>query len=64
VEGAQGPRGVYALRCTASGKCWVGLASDLEAVEKRLLFNVKIASTAHRMLQSAARTHLRRGQSL
>src|SRR5919199_3169221 len=49
--------GVYALRCTASGECWVGRASDLEAVEKRLLFSVKMATTPHRTLQAAARAH-------
>lgn len=51
------PAGVYALRCTASGECWVGRASDLDAVEKRLLFSVRMASTPHRTLQAAARTH-------
>lgn len=51
------PAGVYALRCSASGECWVGRASDLDAVEKRLLFSVRMASTPHRTLQAAARTH-------
>jgi hypothetical protein len=51
------PAGVYALRCTASGECWVGRASDLEAIEKRLRFSVRMASTPHRALLAAARTH-------
>lgn len=51
------PAGIYALRCTASGECWVGRASDLEAMEKRLLFSVRMASTPHRTLLAAARTH-------
>jgi len=51
------PAGVYALRCTASGECWVGKANDLDAIEKRLMFAVKLASTPHRTLLAAARAH-------
>ncbi|MBV9929319.1 MAG: GIY-YIG nuclease family protein [Alphaproteobacteria bacterium] len=51
------PAGVYALRCTASGQCWVGRATDLDAIEKRLMFSVRMASTPHRTLLAAARAH-------
>ena len=51
------PAGVYALRCGASGQCWVGKASDLESIEKRLMFSVRMASTPHRSLLEAARAH-------
>lgn len=50
------PAGVYVLRC-ASGQCWVGKAGDLDAVERRLMFSVRMASTPHRTLLAAARAH-------
>jgi hypothetical protein len=53
----EAPAGVYAFRCTASGECWVGRATDLDAIEKRLMFSVRMASTPHRTLLAAARTH-------
>lgn len=49
--------GVYALRCGVSAECWVGRATDLEAVEKRLLFTLRMGSTPHRSLLAAARAH-------
>ena len=49
--------GVYALRCAASGECWVGRAPDLDAVEQRLLFALRMASTPHRSLLAAVRAH-------
>ena len=57
MEGAQGALGVYALRCAPTGQVWVGRASDLESVEKRLRFAVKMASTPRRSLLAAAREH-------
>ncbi|HEY0314044.1 MAG TPA: GIY-YIG nuclease family protein [Allosphingosinicella sp.] len=51
------PAGIYALRCTPTGECWVGRSSDLEAIEKRLQFAIKMASTPHRTLLAAARAH-------
>jgi len=51
------PAGIYALRCSASGECWVGRAGDLDAVEKRLLFSLRLATSPHRSLQDAARAH-------
>jgi len=51
------PAGVYALRCKPSGQVWVGRATDLEAVERRLQFAIRMASTPHRALLAAARAH-------
>lgn len=51
------PAGIYALRCSASGECWVGRSSDLEAIEKRLHFAIRMASTPHRTLLVAAKAH-------
>ena len=49
--------GIYALRCTATGQCWVGRAPDVATIENRLRFALKTASTPHRSLQAAARAH-------
>lgn len=49
--------GIYALTCRPTGERWVGRASDLASVENRLAFALKMASTPHRSLQSAAREH-------
>ena len=49
--------GIYALRCTASGECWVGRASDLATIENRLRFTLRTGGSAHRGLQAAWRDH-------
>jgi hypothetical protein len=45
--------GIYALRCEASGACWVGSARDLDTVENRLWFDLRLGSSRHRGLQAA-----------
>lgn len=30
--------GIFALRCAASGRCWIGRAPDLSTIENRLRF--------------------------
>ena len=49
--------GIYAVRCEPSGETWVGRSPDLDAVENRLGFALRMASTPHRSLRDAARTH-------
>ena len=49
--------GIYALRCTASGECWVGRAPDLTTIENRLRFTLRMGSNPHRALQAAWRAH-------
>ena len=49
--------GIYAIRCAPSGERWVGRAPDLAAVENRLAFALRMASTPHRSLRDAARAH-------
>jgi hypothetical protein len=45
--------GIYALRCGESGERWVGRATDLEAVRKRILFTLAHRGNPHRSLQAA-----------
>ena len=49
--------GIYALRCTATGECWVGRASDLSTIRNRVDFMLRQASTPHRELAAAIRAH-------
>jgi hypothetical protein len=35
------PRGIFAMRCRASGKVWVDSAMDLEAAENRMWFSLR-----------------------
>ncbi|MEO7177505.1 MAG: GIY-YIG nuclease family protein [Allosphingosinicella sp.] len=51
------PTGIYALRCLPTGQVWVGQSTDLEAVERRLRFALKMASTPHRSMLAAARAY-------
>lgn len=46
--------GVYALRCP-SGRAWVGLSRNLEAVRNQLLFTLRQGGHPHRALQTAWR---------
>lgn len=49
--------GIYAVRCTATGACWVGGSRDLAAVENRLRFSLAQGGDVHRDLQEAWRHH-------
>jgi len=49
--------GIYALTCRPTGEKWVGRAPDVGAVENRLRFTLRTASTPHRSLAAAARVH-------
>jgi hypothetical protein len=49
--------GLYALTCTPTGERWVGRATDLAAIENRLRFALRRATTPPRSLAAAARAH-------
>jgi hypothetical protein len=49
--------GVYAVRCTVSGQVWVGQAQNLETVQNRIWFSLRMGSSSHRDLQSAWLAH-------
>jgi hypothetical protein len=45
------PRGVYAVRCTATGRVWVGSAPNLEAAKNRTWFSLRMGNAIDRSLQ-------------
>lgn len=54
--------GIYAVRCAASGESWVGPSPNLDAVENRLWFTLKMGGgPADATLLAAFRAHGRDG---
>ncbi len=51
------PAGIFAIRCTASGQCWVGKAVDLTTILNRLRFTLSRDVCMNRPLQEAWRRH-------
>lgn len=49
--------GVFAVRCGAAGAVWVGGAPDLDKIQNRLWFQLKMGGCLHRSLQAAWNTH-------
>lgn len=49
--------GIYALRCTATGACWLGATPTLGTVENRQRFTLTQGSHPNAALQKAARSH-------
>ncbi|MBE9607543.1 GIY-YIG nuclease family protein [Acetobacteraceae bacterium H6797] len=49
--------GIYALRCTASGECWVGRALDLAAIRNQLWFSLRLGTSPFASLQAAWNRH-------
>lgn len=49
--------GIYAIRCRASGQCWVGRSLDLGKIENRLWFTLRQGGNPHRSLQTAWQQH-------
>ena len=49
--------GIYAVRCAASGEVWVGRARDLDAIQNRIWFSLRLGSNPHRTLQAAWKAH-------
>jgi hypothetical protein len=49
--------GIYAVRCTASGQIWVGQAQNLETVQNRIWFSLRMSNNTHRELQKVWSVH-------
>jgi hypothetical protein len=45
------PQGVYAVRCTATGRVWVGSFTNLESMKNRLWFSLGQGNCRDRALQ-------------
>ena len=50
-------RGVFAIRCLASGRAWVGAALDLNAAKNRTWFALRQGQHRDRALQAEWNTH-------
>lgn len=51
-ERKQSP-GIYAVRCTASGQVWIGGAPNLDTIQNRIWFGLRLCSNPNRDLQRA-----------
>lgn len=49
--------GIYALRCAATGQCWVGRAPDVTTIQNRIWFSLRQGSDPHPTLQAASKAH-------
>jgi predicted GIY-YIG superfamily endonuclease len=49
--------GIYVIRCAASGQVWVGQTPNLDTIQNRIWFSLRMGSHANRDLLSAWATH-------
>ena len=49
--------GIFAVRCAASGQAWVGQTLNLDTVQNRIWFSLRMGSHTNRDLQSAWTAH-------
>jgi hypothetical protein len=49
--------GVYAVRCRPTGQTWVGQALDIEKIQNRIWFSLRIGSHRNHDLQRAWSMH-------
>ncbi|MFB9266166.1 GIY-YIG nuclease family protein [Bradyrhizobium erythrophlei] len=49
--------GVFAIRCAATGEVWVGRALDLEKIQNRIWFSLRMGDHRNAELQRAWATH-------
>lgn len=49
--------GVFAIRCRATGEVWVGQALDLEKIQNRIWFTLRMGSHRNAELQRAWAAH-------
>jgi hypothetical protein len=49
--------GVYAVRCLASGDIWIGQSPNLDTIQNRLWFTLRLGNHPCRGLQSAWNDH-------
>jgi hypothetical protein len=45
--------GIYAVRCAASGQVWVGQTPNLDTIQNRIWFSLRVGNSPHRDLQKA-----------
>ena len=51
------PKGIYSVRCTASGEAWVNASDHLDTVRNGLWFQLRAGSHFNKRLQEAWNTH-------
>ena len=49
--------GIFAVRCTASGQIWVGQTPNLDTIQNRIWFTLRLGTNSNRDLQSAWSAH-------
>jgi hypothetical protein len=49
--------GIYAVRCAASGQVWVGQTPNLDTIQNRIWFALRLGSNSNRDLQRAWSAH-------
>ena len=49
--------GIFAVRCAATGQVWIGQSSNLDTIQNRIWFTLRLGSHSNRDLQSAWATH-------
>lgn len=49
--------GVYAVRCPATGECWIGRAPNVVTIQNQLWFALKLGTSPFRPLQAAWQAH-------
>ncbi|PWC36222.1 GIY-YIG nuclease family protein [Azospirillum sp. TSO35-2] len=49
--------GIFAVRCGPAGAVWVGGAPDLDKIQNRIWFQLKMGGCPHRSLQVAWNAH-------
>ncbi len=49
--------GIFAVRCAATGECWVGRAPDLRTIGNRMWFVLALGRSPHRRLQAQWQAH-------
>jgi hypothetical protein len=49
--------GIFAVRCAASGQAWIGQTPNLDTIQNRIWFSLRMGSHTNRDLQSAWTAH-------
>jgi len=49
--------GIFAVRCAPSGQLWIGHALNLDTIQNRIWFSLRVGSHANQEMQSAWTAH-------
>lgn len=49
--------GIYLVRCLTSGEAWIGQSPNLDTVQNRIWFALRLGSSPHASLQKAWHEH-------